>query len=70
MQIPPNTALVNLLASLPAQGITATPITAAPAAAKGPQPVATPQPAPVTSAADGRPPSGILPRGSIINILA
>jgi hypothetical protein len=70
MQIPPNTALVNLLASLPAQGISA-----APAAAKGPQPAAAPAQtaasAPLANAAiEGRQPAGFLPRGSIINIVA
>jgi len=66
MQIPPNTALVNLLAALPAQGITA-----APAVAKGPQPAAAPSAAAATApATEGRQPSGYLPRGSIVNILA
>lgn len=63
MQIPPTTALLNLVAALPIQGASA-----APAPAKGTQPQATPQPP--TPAAEGRQPSGPLPRGSIINILA
>lgn len=65
MQIPPNTALVNLLASLPAQGISA-----APAGAKGPQPAATPAQPAANAAIEGRQPTGFLPRGSIINIVA
>jgi hypothetical protein len=65
MQIPPTTALLNLVTSLPAQGASAMP-----AAAKGPQPAASPPP-PVATAAEGRQQSsGLLPRGSIINILA
>ena len=68
MQIPPNTALVNLLASLPAQGVSASP------AAKGPQPAAPAQPSASASVAngqvEGRQPTGFLPRGSIINIVA
>jgi hypothetical protein len=65
MQIPPNTALVNLLAALPAQGVSATP-----AAAKGMQPAAPPPTAAPATAADGRQSTGFLPRGSIINIVA
>jgi hypothetical protein len=68
MQIPPNTALFNLLSALPTQGVSA-----APSVAKGPQPTAAAQPvtmaAPAT-VADGRQPTALLPRGSIVNILA
>ncbi len=67
MQIPPNTALVNLLASLPAQGVNASP------AVKGPQPATAPAQPPVAATAngpiEGRQPTGFLPRGSIINIV-
>ena len=67
MQIPPNTALVNLLASLPAQGVSASPT------AKGPQPATAPAQPSVTvpaGTAEDRQPTGFLPRGSIINIVA
>ncbi len=64
MQIPPNAALLNLVASLPAQGAAA----AAPAAAKAAPSIVTPPAA--TLADDGRPLLNPLPRGSILNIIA
>ena len=64
MQIPPTTTLLNLVASLPAQGAAA-----APTMAKAPQPPAAPTPQPTTAGGEGRP-TGPLPRGSIINIIA
>jgi hypothetical protein len=69
MQIPPATALFNLLSALPAQGVSA-----APSVAKGPQSAAAAQPTAAMAApatvADGRQPTALLPRGSIVNILA
>ena len=64
MQIPPNAALLNLVASLPAQGAAA----AAPVAAKTAPAVVTP-PA-TTLAGEGRAMLNPLPRGSILNVIA
>jgi hypothetical protein len=64
MQIPPNAALLNLVASLPAQGAAAT----APVAAKSAPSVVMPPAA--TLAGDGRSLLNPLPRGSILNIIA
>jgi hypothetical protein len=64
MQIPPNAALLNLVASLPAQGAVAAPPAAAKAAPSVVQPPAN------TLAGDGRPMLNPLPRGSILNIIA
>ena len=65
MQIPPNAALLNLVASLPAQGAAVAP---PPAALKPPQPPVE-QPA-MATVGETRQTPGFLPRGSIINIVA
>jgi hypothetical protein len=68
MQIPPATALLNLVAALPAQGAAAAPSIAKPSAKPAPL-AAAPHPQ-ANPAVDGRQPPGSLPRGSIINIVA
>lgn len=66
MEIPPNSALLNIVASLPAQGATAT---ASAAAKTAPSVVAAPPPV-TTLAGDNRSLLNPLPRGSILNIIA
>lgn len=75
MQIPPTTALLNLLATLPAQSGSIAAST--PAAKPTPSVSATVPPAPTasasfpdTSATDERPAQAVMRRGSMVNILA
>lgn len=69
MQIPPTTALLNLVASLPAQGVAAA--GTAPAAAKPTPPIAPSSAGASVQAAGAQTPSGLnpLPRGSLLNIV-
>jgi hypothetical protein len=64
MEIPPNSALLNIVASLPAQGAAATASTTAKAAPAAATPPVT------TLAGDNRSLLNPLPRGSILNIIA
>jgi hypothetical protein len=67
MEIPPNAALLNLVATLPAQGAAAM----APVAAKAAPTIVTPTAtSPAAPSGDGRSLLNPLPRGSILNIIA